>query len=134
MALPVTLIDIGDYAFRGTALTGIIIPDDNAWDLLIGIGVFAGCENIEEITVPFIGASFEDTDITWFGYIFGAGSARANAAYVPESLKKVHISEGISFVGNGAFYGLETIEEIDVPSSVSCWITIHLSEQRQDIR
>ena len=117
--IPVTLIDIGDYAFQGTSLTGVIIPDDNARDLLIGIGAFADCENIEEITVPFIGASFENTNITWFGYIFGAGSDRANAAYVPDSLNKVHISEGISFVGNGAFYGLETIEEIDVPASVS---------------
>ena len=117
--IPVTLIDIGDYAFQGTSLTGVIIPDDNAWDLLIGIGAFADCENIEEITVPFIGASFENTNITWFGYVFGAGSYRANAAYVPDSLKKVHISDGISFVGNGAFYGLETIEEIDVPASVS---------------
>ena len=119
LTLPETLIDIGDYAFRGTALTKVTVPADNAGDLVIGIGAFADCRGLEEISVPFIGASYEDVDITWFGYIFGAGNYQANATYVPESLKKVSIAEGISFVGTGAFYGLTELEEMDIPASVS---------------
>ncbi len=116
---PETLIDIGAYAFMGNKFTSVTVPDTNAYDLVIGIGAFEECNNLEEITLPFIGASFEDPDYTWFGYIFGAGGYEANSTYVPDSLKKVTITEGISFVGTGAFWCIDTIEEIDVPHSVT---------------
>jgi len=116
---PETLIDIGAHAFMGNKFTSVTVPDTNAYDLVIGIGAFEGCNDLQEITLPFIGASFEDPDYTWFGYIFGAGGYEANSTYVPESLKKVTIAEGISFVGEGAFYGIKTVEEIDVPHSVT---------------
>lgn len=116
---PETLIDIGAHAFMGNKFTSVTVPDTNAYDLVIGIGAFEGCNNLQEITLPFIGASFEDPDYTWFGYIFGAGGYKANSTYVPESLKKVTITEGISFVGTGAFWCIDTIEEIDVPYSVT---------------
>ena len=101
---PETLIDIGPYAFMGNQFTSITVPDTNYWDLIIGIGAFAECNDLVEITLPFIGESFEDNEITWFGYIFGAGGYEANAVYIPQSLKKVTITEGITFVGTGAFY------------------------------
>ena len=115
---PETLIDIGPYAFMGNRFTSITVPDTNCWDLIIGIGAFEDCQELTEITVPFIGASFEDDKITWFGYIFGAGAYKANNTYVPESLKKVNISEGITFVGEGAFSGLTGLEEMSIPHSV----------------
>ena len=117
--LPETLIDIGDYCFAGIEAKSVTVPDTNKEQLVIGIGAFAGCNKLESITVPFIGASFEDEEITWFGYIFGAGGYEANAAYVPESLKRMTVTEGISFVGEGGFYNLACLEEIDVPHSVT---------------
>ena len=116
---PETLIDIGPYAFMGNQFTSITVPDTNYWDLVIGIGAFAECNDLVEITLPFIGASFEDDEITWFGYIFGAGSYEANATYVPESLKKVTINEGITVIGKYAFWGITTIETIEIPHSVT---------------
>jgi hypothetical protein len=115
---PETLIDIGSYAFMGNKFTSITVPDTNYWDLIIGIGAFADCDELVEITVPFIGESFEDNKITWFGYIFGAGAYEANATYVPESLRKITISEGITFLGEGAFHELTGLEEINIPHSV----------------
>ena len=117
--LPETLVELGQYAFRGAKLTKVVIPDTNREQLIIGLGAFADCNNLTEITLPFIGASFEDDEITWFGYIFGAGGYDANNTYVPESLKTVTITEGITFVGTGAFYGLLNIEKINVPHSVT---------------
>ncbi len=119
MSLPDTLIDIGNYAFRGAKLTSVTVPEANKEQLIIGIGAFADCNQLEEITLPFIGASFEDYDITWFGYIFGAGAYEANSTYVPESLKTVTISEGISFIGQNAFNNLRYIEQINFPHSVT---------------
>ena len=115
---PETLIDIGPYAFMGNRFASVTVPDTNYWDLVIGIGAFEDCQELTEITVPFIGASFEDNGITWFGYIFGAGGYEANATYVPKSLKKVNISEGITFVGKYAFSGLTGLEEMSIPHSV----------------
>ena len=119
LVIPDSVVEIGAYAFRGARLTTVKISDAQMYQLIIGIGAFQGCEELSEITLPFIGASFEDEDITWFGYIFGAGAYTANAAYVPASLKTVTITEGISFVGAGAFYNLLNLEKINVPHSVS---------------
>ena len=115
---PDTLTDIGEYAFLGTRLTAVTVPDTNAWDLMIGIGAFEDCNNIEEITLPFIGGSFEDTEHSWFGYIFGAGSYEANSVYVPEKLKHITITDGITALGVGAFANLPTVELITLPHSV----------------
>ena len=117
--LPETIVDIDSYAFKGTRLKSVTIPDANAKQLIIGIGAFEDCNELEEITLPFIGAEFEDDKLTWLGYIFGAGSYEANSTYVPESLKKVTISEGITSIGEYAFYQLLSIEEISVPHSVT---------------
>jgi hypothetical protein len=119
LTIPDTVIDIGSYAFQGAKLVSVVIPDANAKQLIIGIGAFADCNRLVEITLPFIGASFEDDEITWFGYIFGAGAYTANSTYVPESLKTVTISEGITFVGTGAFYGIDSLEIINMPHTVN---------------
>ena len=72
-----------------------------------------------EITLPFIGASYEDEEISWFGYIFGAGSYEANGIYVPERLKTVTITEGLTFLGYGSFAYCTGLETINGPHSVS---------------
>ena len=118
-ATPESLWDIGNYAFLGCKFTKVTIPDANKKILVIGIGAFEDCNSLEDITLPFIGASFEDEKISWFGYIFGAGSYEANEAYVPKSLKTVTISEGISFIGVGGFAYCTGLETINMPHSVS---------------
>ena len=119
LTLPATLYDIGPYSFMGVRVNTVTVPDANKEELMIGIGAFEDCTALEKITLPFIGASFEDHYITWFGYIFGAGGADANAVYVPESLKEVTITEGISFVGERAFCDLKSLEKINIPHSVT---------------
>ena len=119
LVIPETVMDIGAYAFMGTRIDKVTIPADQAKTLLIGIGAFRDCNYITEITVPFIGASFDDDDITWFGYIFGAGDVGANASYVPESLKIVNINGDITTLGYGAFFNLESLEKLNVPASIT---------------
>ncbi len=119
LTIPDTVIDIGSYAFLGARLTSVTIPDANKEQLVIGIGAFEDCHNLQEITLPFIGATYEDMEITWFGYIFGAGGYEANNTYVPASLKTVTITEGITFVGTGGFYSLTNIEKVNIPHSVT---------------
>ncbi|MBR4872478.1 MAG: leucine-rich repeat protein, partial [Clostridia bacterium] len=89
---PETLIDIGPYAFLGTKITKLTIPETNKKDLVIGIGAFEECNQLVEVTLPFIGASYEDEELSWFGYIFGAGASESNQTYIPTSLKAVTFS------------------------------------------
>ena len=117
LTIPETVIDIGAYAFKGIKIKELTIPETNKYDLMIGIGAFEGCE-VTEVTLPFIGASYEDDETTWFGYIFGAGGYEANSTYVPDSLKTVTITEGITFIGRNAFYEL-TDFDLSVPHSVT---------------
>ena len=122
--LPESVIDLGNYSFMGSKLESIYIPDTNAKQLIIGIGAFEQCNKLENITLPFIGASFDDMNITWFGYIFGAGSYEANNTYVPETLKEVTIQEGLTTIGYGAFYGIRNVEKLNLPTSITYLDTI----------
>ncbi|HQC74981.1 MAG TPA: leucine-rich repeat protein, partial [Bacilli bacterium] len=119
LILPESLIDIGDYAFTGLRITSLEIPSNNKLELVIGLGAFADCRELEEISLPFIGASYENHDISWLGYIFGAGGYRSNNSYTPPKLSKITIHDGLEVIGTGAFYGLENVEVIDLPASIT---------------
>ncbi len=119
LTLPAGLWDIGSHAFHGAKLEKVEIPSDEPEYLVIGIGAFEECNNLQEITLPFIGASFEDLDISWFSYIFGAGGPAASNTYIPESLKTVTISEDIKLVGPNAFSGIGNVETLNLPHSIT---------------
>ena len=115
---PETLIDIGDYAFLGNKITKLTVPDTTQWDLVIGIGAFEDCYKLEEVTLPFIGASLDNRQYSWLGYIFGAGAYEANATYVPASLKTVTITEGQTLVDEGGLAYLTEIGVLNLPHSI----------------
>ena len=87
----------------------------------IGAGCFAGCSNLEEVTVPFVGASLDAVnDKKTFGYLFGTsessgctsttvyynGGDTDNSAtyYIPNGLKKITVTGDV--VSDYAFNGL----------------------------
>ena len=117
--LPDSLLDIGNYAFKGLDITSVVISSANKEQLVIGLGAFNECNKLEEITIPFIGASLDNNELGWFGYIFGAGNGDANATYVPVSLKKINISEGQTNIFHRAFFGLNKVESITLPSTIT---------------
>jgi uncharacterized repeat protein (TIGR02543 family) len=113
--LPVT--EIGSYGFRNdTDLFSVIIPNTVT---SIGFGAFTGCTNMVSITLPFAGASLENSQ---FGYIFGASESLDNLAFVPSSLKNVTITGGYS-IGNKAFWNclIETIIISDTITNISSY-------------
>ena len=119
IVLPETLYEIGDYAFMGLKIKSFTIPEELKETILIGFGVLSDCNYIETITLPFIGDTYYNPKYTWLGALFGAGSYEANSTYVPTSLKEVIITEGVTEIGKGAFYGLTNLEKIVVPKSVT---------------
>ncbi len=84
----------------------------------IGLGALEGCTSLEALTLPFVGATKDETSNTHFGHIFGAFSYSYNNYYVPSSLKTVVITSGTN-INNRAFYGCTEITNIAIPNSVT---------------
>ncbi|WP_400245552.1 leucine-rich repeat protein [Methanomethylophilus alvi] len=116
LEVPQAVIDITDYAFLQTPLHSVSFPEETNQDLILGLGIFEGCMNLMSLTVPFIGDSL-DSNLS-FGYIFGAKDYRYNATFVPETLKTVVISEGMTRISDYAFDGCANLESIDLPESL----------------
>ena len=93
---------------RDKTVTEIVVPD---FVSAITKGAFAGCRNLTEITLPFVGGT------TRFGYIFGADSYSNNGYYVPSTLRKVKITSATS-IGNYAFYNCSNLTSIELPDGV----------------
>ncbi len=105
---------IADYAFEGNTMTTLVMPSNIT---KVGFGAFAGCNQLSELTVDFVGESATSSH-AYLGYIFGAASNGENAQYVPTSLKKVTVT-GSSYVKPYAFYNCSALEEIAVTNPYS---------------
>ena len=100
---------------KDKSITEIVIPD---YVTNINAGALSGCSSLENLTIPFVGATKSGTSNTHFGYIFGASSYSDNSTYVPTSLKTVVITGGAS-IGDQAFRGCSSLTSITIPDSVT---------------
>ena len=92
---PVTVI--GEHAFSGYNLTGVIIPDTVT---TIGWGAFESCSELISVTIP--------GSVTSIGYVAFGGSG----------LTSVTIEKGVSHIGNDAFTGCVRLLSVTIPDSV----------------
>ena len=127
--------EIGASAFAGKTILKKVTIGKNIET--IGLGAFAGCFNLEEMTIPFVGKSadavnkerifahlFTTTDdvsglnteinVKLYSQKDGNGndlnSDEALTYYVPTSLKKVTVTGGE--IKTSAFYGFTTLQEV----------------------
>lgn len=94
-------------------ITKVVIPDTVTKITQSALELFI---NVENLTVPFIGAEYFSTDNTHFGYIFGADSYDKNVNYVPSTLKTVTVIgvEGSVTIASNSFYGCKWIERVNI--------------------
>ncbi len=113
-------------------VVSIVIPD---YVTSIEKGAFNGCSVLENITLPFVGGTYNSSSAsekTLFGYIFGNipfDGAMATTQkyssydgskivyYIPQSLKTVAITGGNLLYG--AFYNCANIKNIILPDNLS---------------
>ncbi len=108
---------IASRAFnRVMTLKEVIVPDTVK---KIDNGAFFYCDNIEKITLPFIGESANSLYTnSWFGWIFGATQYDAQHGILPIELYSVTLKDGAKTVPQYAFYNCAQITEFNIPDTV----------------
>ena len=140
LIIPATYQDLPVTAIKGSAFmnggfTSVVVPDSVT---SIGAGAFQGCNNLVEVTLPFIGQSINaTTSLGLFGYIFGSTGGNygelttsqgqgytyqgyysgAGYYYIPETLRKVTVTLDTT-ISHYAFHNCDLIEEIILPDNV----------------
>lgn len=110
--IPVTTIK--QFAFEDAlALKNLII---NSNIKTIEQEAISYCDNLQKITLPFVGGSMSSN--TYFGYIFGATSYSENNTYVPRSIEEVTIKDGATSISSYAFSNCAYIKTIKIPSGI----------------
>ena len=107
---PSSLERFGEYSFRNTGLTEVVIPNSVRY---IGKGVFAQCNSLKSLTAPFLGTNNAQTQTKVLGYFFTTSSSYSNNS-VPSTLTSVTILDDINF-GNGVFKNCSYLTDIKLP-------------------
>ena len=112
--IPVGVTSIGDDAFYGcTSLTSIDIPDSVT---SIGRYAFSSCSNLNRVNITDIEA--------WCKITFGTYDSNplyyAKNLYLDGSLvTEIVIPDGITSIGNYAFYNCTSLTSADIPTGVT---------------
>ncbi len=112
--IPDSVTSIGDDAFSGcTSLTSIDIPDSVT---SIGRYAFSSCSNLNRVNITDIEA--------WCKITFGTYDSNplyyAKNLYLDGSLvTELVIPDGITSIGNYAFYNCESLTSADIPTGVT---------------
>ena len=106
---------ISDYAFYDcSSIKKIVLPNTIQ---LIGKNVFAKCNSLESLTIPFVGSRCDLAYDNHFGYLFGTANASDNSLVVPKSLRTVEILGGKS-IRKEAFVGCKNLNTVIIPNTI----------------
>lgn len=115
------------------SLADVVIPD---YVSMVKGGALKFCGGyIKSLTIPFLGSSYDESDIYHLGYLFGDPSDTSNKS-VPagletltvtggniqssslkncSNLKRITFGENVRSIGEAALAGCTSLEEIDLP-------------------
>lgn len=114
IVIPDSITRIGNYAFNGcSGLTDITIPDSITF---VGQSAFNGCSSLRNVYITDMAA--------WCSIDFGLGSSNplshADNLYLNgELITTLVIPDGVTSIGNSAFYKYSNLLSVKIPSSVT---------------
>ncbi|MCM1131647.1 MAG: leucine-rich repeat domain-containing protein [Roseburia sp.] len=110
----------GNYYFVGTTQTNpteLILPKEiegSTYEIIFN--ALGGYNELVSLTLPFIGASLNDSTHTYLGYIYGKTNSMANM-YIPSTLKELTILGG-NIIDKMAIRSCYYITTIKLPKSI----------------
>ncbi|MBR7110870.1 MAG: leucine-rich repeat domain-containing protein, partial [Clostridia bacterium] len=135
--LPSTIQVLALKCFENNPLTKVTVPDS----VTIMYSPFAGCNELQELTVPFVGQQNNASSYQYLSHLFGGSSDDDNVTKVPASLKKltvtnmtvmtyamlrdckyleeVNLPAGLVEVGNCFMEGCDNVLSLVIPSSLT---------------
>lgn len=118
--IPPSVMQIGDYAFFGTAISEYDIPENVTW---LGEWVFSYCEQLSYIVLPeqlnsigkyaFAHTSIEEIRIPESVYYIGKG------AFQWTKLRRIELPSGIDRIDDGMFLSCPELVEVKLPDSIT---------------
>ena len=99
IVIPKSVTYIGEWAFMGTSINSVIIPDGVT---TLEESVFNGCDNLSSVTIP--------NSVTSIGY---------KAFYRCLSLPFINIPNSVTSIGELAFWECRKLTSITIPNSVT---------------
>ena len=130
LVIPETVATIEKYAFRGCEnLQSVVIPEGVTE---IGEGAFRGCINLQSVVIPEgvteIGEdAFDDCKIENYEHklfkikngCFLSSDEKTVLYCTNASKQEIVIPEGVTTIGDSAFYGCENLQSIVIPEGVT---------------
>lgn len=127
--VPEGVKEIKSYAFQDAVNLIEIIIGANVEKL--GEKVLAGCNSLQEVTIPFLGSTAAAEDASRFGTFFddvpkslhtvtvlGGEIIPFKAFYFCSTIKNIIIGEGVTEIGELAFQFCSGISIVDLPSTI----------------
>ena len=109
ITIPGSVTQIGDYAFQGcTSITDIVIPGSV---ISLGTRIFDECSSLENVTVPFVPKNFYFPSSLKSATVNG-GQIYASAFYGKTNLSSIIIGNGVTSIGEKAFWNCTNLETI----------------------
>ena len=100
---------------KAMSLTKVVIPNTYK---KIEQSAFFLCDNIAEITVPFVGETATSNN-SWFGWIFGATEYKTQYTLLPLELRTVNLTEGATKIPAYTFYQCAKIEKFNIADTIT---------------
>lgn len=126
-----SVISLGDYAFKGTGITSVLIP---ACVTYIGTRVFVGCKDLTEITVAEGNSQFYSQGNCLIKKENAGVLAGCKSSVIPDdgsvtailanafagcSITSISIPNNVTYIGAGAFDGCANLTEITLSDEIT---------------